>query len=239
MTGVFPYCGEAPIPLDWLSRWNFDPILLLAMTASAALWWFWPGRGDAKAMAGLLAACCFVFVSPFCAMGSALFLVRIVHDLILTLVIAPLAVAAFRLRDLPIKGSLAGWTAAHLIVFLGWHAPPLYAAAMSSDLAFWAMQVTVAGSAAIWWTRLLADRSLGAVLSLLAGMVGMGLLGALLTFADHAFYTTHWFTTHSWGLTPLEDQQLAGIVMWAPAAAIYLLIAMVTLYRGVLKERPA
>lgn len=239
MKGPFPYCGEAPVPLDWLGRWNFDPVLLSAMAACAILWFAWPARGDGKAMGGLLAVCLFVFVSPFCAMGSALFLVRILHDLMLTLVIAPLAVAAFRLRDLPAIGSLAVWTAVHLIVFLGWHAPPLYAVAMSSDLAFWAMQATIAGSAAIWWARLLADRSLGAVLSLLAGMVGMGLLGALLTFADHPFYAPHWLTTAAWGLSPLEDQQLAGIVMWAPAAAIYLLIAMVTLYRGVLKERPA
>ena len=29
-----------------------------------------------------------------------------------------------------------------------------------------------------------------------------------------------------YGLTPLEDQQNAGLIMWAPAAALYLFAAL-------------
>ena len=32
--------------------------------------------------------------------------------------------------------------------------------------------------------------------------------------------------------TPLEDQQIAGLIMWAPASAAYLLIALAILYRS-------
>ncbi len=60
----------------------------------------------------------------------------------------------------------------------------------------------------------------------------MGALGALLTFANRALYAPHWLTTQVWGLSPLEDQQVAGIVMWAPASLVYMLAALVILYRS-------
>ena len=47
----------------------------------------------------------------------------------------------------------------------------------------------------------------------------MGLLGALLTFAGTPIYAPHFGATMLYGLTPLEDQQNAGLIMWAPAAA--------------------
>ena len=50
----------------------------------------------------------------------------------------------------------------------------------------------------------------------------MGFLGALLTFGVRPFYAVHAFTTWPWGLSPLEDQQLGGIIMWIPAGAIFL-----------------
>ncbi|MDQ8028281.1 MAG: cytochrome c oxidase assembly protein [Brevundimonas sp.] len=66
----------------------------------------------------------------------------------------------------------------------------------------------------------------------------MGLLGALLTFADDALYAPHLLTTLAWGLTPLEDQQTAGLIMWAPAAALYLAAALIILGRWIGPDRP-
>jgi putative membrane protein len=62
--------------------------------------------------------------------------------------------------------------------------------------------------------------------------VQMGLLGALLTFSDRAFYAPHWLTTGAWGLSPLEDQQVGGMIMWAPGAAVYLVVVLVPLSRS-------
>jgi putative membrane protein len=53
-------------------------------------------------------------------------------------------------------------------------------------------------------------------------MVLMGLLGALITFAGEPLYAPHFATVWPWGLSALEDQQLAGLIMWAPAAGLYL-----------------
>ena len=79
----------------------------------------------------------------------------------------------------------------------------------------------------------------GATTALLATMVAMGALGALLTFSGTALYAPHWMTTQIWGMTPLEDQQIAGIIMWAPASLIYLLAAMAILYRSLDQRQPA
>ena len=49
-----------------------------------------------------------------------------------------------------------------------------------------------------------------------------GLLGALLTFAGRPLYVAYLPTTTAWGLTPLEDQQLSGLMMWIPASLIHL-----------------
>ena len=38
----------------------------------------------------------------------------------------------------------------------------------------------------------------------------------------------------AWNMTPLEDQQAAGLIMWAPAAAAYLLAALWRIH-GLLK----
>src|SRR4030095_529764 len=46
--------------------------------------------------------------------------------------------------------------------------------------------------------------------------------GALLTFANTPWYPVYRDTTAAWGLTPLEDQQLGGLIMWGPAGGGFL-----------------
>jgi putative membrane protein len=88
------------------------------------------------------------------------------------------------------------------------------------------MQVSLLGSAIGFWRAVRAAPVPAAVAGLLATMVQMGLLGALLTFAGRPLYACHAITTQPWGLTPLEDQQLAGLIMWVPGGAIYLAAAL-------------
>lgn len=55
------------------------------------------------------------------------------------------------------------------------------------------------------------------VFYLFATAMHSGALGALLTFAPSPWYPAYEGATAAWGLTPLEDQQLAGLIMWIPA----------------------
>lgn len=58
--------------------------------------------------------------------------------------------------------------------------------------------------------------------ALLTTVGQMGLLAALIVFAPKPLYAAHWLSTAAWGISPLADQQLAGLLMWGPAALPYL-----------------
>ena len=216
-----PYCGTAPGAGDW--RWNLDPVLLAVLVlATGLIAWRLSGRRRVFGLAAM-AVLGIGFVSPLCALSSALFSARTVHHVLLVAVAAPLLAAALPLRR---RGSLALATAVQAAIFWAWHAPDVYAAALSNDAIYWIMQISLLASATWFWSVVRASSAPAAVGGLLAAMLAMGLLGAVLTFAGQAVYAPHAYTTLAWGLTPLEDQQAAGLIMWAPAAALYLFAAL-------------
>lgn len=227
------YCGSAPEPAELLSRWNWDPWLLAVLAAVSIGYATLAPRQPLRdgAFAALVLSIVVLFVSPFCALGAALFTVRVVHHLALVFLVAPLLGLIWPTTLQRVRGSLALWTAVQAVVFWLWHAPAPYAGALSNDGLFWAMQLSITVSSAVWWGKLLRAPATGAVASLLVAMVLMGLLGALLTFTPRAIYAPHLLTTQAWGLTPLEDQQIGGIVMWAPGSLVYLLTALAILFR--------
>ena len=170
-----------------------------------------------------------LFVSPLCPLSSALFSVRVVHHALLATVVAPLLARA--LPRLRIGGGLPGWTAAHVLTLWLWHAPPVYNQALASDAICWARQLSILATASGCWAALRRAEVPGAVLMLLLATMTMGLLGALITFASVPLYGPHLLTTAAWGLSALEDQQLGGLIMWAPASLAYLLAALFQLGR--------
>lgn len=227
-----PYCGAAPDPGQWSSAFNLDPLLLIVLVLTAFSARALETAAERRRVYLAIGVALFLFVSPFCALGSALFAARVVHHLVLVLALAPLLAHFDFVGRFARRAPLAFLTALQIVTFWAWHAPPLYSAALSSDAVFWAMQVTLCFSAALWWARLREAQAGPVVISLLATMVLMGLLAALLTFSDTAFYEPHWLTTQSWGFSPLEDQQLAGILMWVPGSLAYLFLALTVLYRS-------
>lgn len=240
-TGTWlPYCGAAPSPTELITRWNLDPPLIAALLLLPA-WGLTATGGMTTARRrcflaawGLLVL---LFVSPLCALSSALFGARVVHHVLLAAAIAPLLAAALpRVRP---PGGIIVWTAAHLALFWLWHAPPVYAWALSHDAGYWLMQLTILGSAIGFWTAIRRASAPAAVMALFAAMVAMGALGALITLATRPLYAPHQFGPLLWGLTPLEDQQIAGLIMWAPAAGIYLAAALLIVARWFERERHA
>ena len=233
-----PYCGAAPSPETWLTRWNLDPLLLLFfLLLCAAYSRLLPEVRPAQRKwfgAGFLLLL-FLFVSPFCALTSALFSARVSHHVLLAAVVAPLFAASLP-RLARLRGSLAIWTAVQALIFWAWHSPDLYAWALSENFAYWLMQLTLLGSAIGFWMAVRRASAPAAAAALLATTVQMGLLGALITFAGSPLYAPHYASTLAWGYTPLEDQQLAGLIMWAPAAGLYLAAALALIGRWFAQE---
>ena len=99
------------------------------------------------------------------------------------------------------------------------------------------MQFTLLASAMGFWIAVRRTSPTTAMGAILITTVLMGLLGALITFAVRPLYAPHFASTLSWGVAPLEDQQLAGITMWAPGSIAYLAAAMWIGWRWLNAER--
>ena len=102
-----------------------------------------------------------------------------------------------------------------------------------SSTIYWSMHITMAGAAVWLWITLVAgapEMSIRVILAGLFSTVQMGFLGALITFLPRAMYTPHFLTTAAWGLTPLQDQQLGGVVMWVPGCIIFLAAATMVMW---------
>lgn len=232
-----PYCGIAPAPDGLMARWNGDPVLIAALILATGCYRFLPSDAtQRRCFLAALALAALLFLSPLCALTSALFAARTVHHTLLTAALAPLLAIAFAPVARPPRGGIAVWTVAHTFAFWLWHAPPAYAAALSSDMLYWTMQASLLVTAWGMWAHIRTAALPFGIAALLAMMVQMGLLGALLVFNADALYAPHYLSTQAWGFSPLEDQQLAGLIMWAPAAGLYLAGALWMLARWLVVE---
>src|SRR5829696_8157227 len=221
----------------------------------------WEGIWFAGGWLALLVA----LVSPMHAWGRVLFSAHMTQHEVLMLVAAPLLVLgrpliAF-LWALPVNWSrrignlgkvgpvsrvwqtltipLVAWLV-HAIALWMWHIPALFEAVLRYESVHTAQHLSFLISALLFWWALIHGRqgAMGygaAVLYLFTTSVHSGVLGALITVAGSVWYPSYAGLTSSWGLTPLEDQQLGGLIMWIPAGLVYL-IAGLALFAGWLRE---
>lgn len=118
----------------------------------------------------------------------------------------------------------------HMLILWGWHMPLLYQAALHHASVHRLEHLAFLGAAwLLWWTVIepvggQARYGVSILAIFLTALQG-GILGALLTFSTALWYPLYAPLTARWGLTPLADQQLAGVIMWVPAGIIYLLAA--------------
>lgn len=236
MHSPIPYCGTPPLPSELLGRFNLDPALISCLLILAGLHVrsAWRSGAAGAVTAGWIVAAA-AFISPLCALSVSLFSARIGQHMILILIAAPLIALG-----LPRRGSRSGgwraWLAA--AAFFGflwfWHMPLPYDATFTSTPVYWSMHVTLFGSAILLWREILHHSSEHAFEALAVGVLSsmqMGLLGAILTLAEHPLFVPHLLTTQAWGFTPLEDQQLGGTLMWVPGIVLFLWTSLRSLLR--------
>ena len=107
-----------------------------------------------------------------------------------------------------------------------WHIPALFEAALAQGVLHYLQHASFLGSGLLFWWALLprGRRQCAhgvAVMHFFFTALHTGLLGLLLALAPRLWYPANAAGVGLWTLTPLEDQQLAGLVMWVPAGLIY------------------
>ncbi|CAN7731374.1 cytochrome c oxidase assembly protein [Pseudorhodoferax sp. LjRoot39] len=214
--------GKPPaLPQDWWLHWSLAPATLVPLLGLLAWLLMHCRKPLAFAGWGLLAL---ALVSPLCRLAATLASAHMAQLMLLLAGMALLALGSLPRAHMPKPGPAA---AVHGVLLWLWHWPPLYAAVLTyAGLHVFAMALLLASAWWFWRAVLLAPlpRRGTALLALLATMAHTGLLGALLTFAAEPLYAAP--GARAWGLEPLHDQQLAGLLMWVLGALAYLLAAM-------------
>jgi YVTN family beta-propeller protein len=133
--------------------------------------------------------------------------------------------------------SAIGATFIQTIALWLWHAPAFFNRALLSESWHAAQHISLVFSALLFWwsmSRAAAERRHGvAAFWLFFTSLQSGLLGALMSFAEGPWYVRYaeLGLSGTFGLTPLEDQQLAGLIMWIPGGAIHAIVAFWYLHR--------
>ncbi|WP_458759613.1 cytochrome c oxidase assembly protein [Afipia sp. TerB] len=186
-------------------------------------------------------------VSPLHWLGERLFTFHMIEHEIIMAVSAPLLVIArpvgTLLWSLPrrlrlkvggmmrhhITRRLWDWLSAgrnatllHAIAIWAWHAPALFDATIDNVFLHRLQHLSFFVTAVLfWWSVFRRSEAGAAAWHVFITMLHTSALGALMALAPRVLYQQQTAAAAAWGLTPLEDQQLAGIIMWVPAGTIY------------------
>jgi putative membrane protein len=195
-------------------------------------------------------------LSPVHALSGVLLSVHMAQHELLMLVAAPLVVLGVPLsvflwafgqeervrigRVVAAPAVRRAWTALtgpmvvfalHAAAIWVWHVPVLYEAALRSEAVHTLQHVAFFVTATLFWFSVVAGRygrvGYGAsVLYVFLTALHTSVLGALLTLAPSLVYPLYGTRDATWGVDPLEHQQLAGLVMWIPAGALLACVAL-------------
>jgi cytochrome c oxidase assembly factor CtaG len=209
----------------------------------------WRAASYAAGWIALAAALC----SPLHQLGEHLFTFHMIEHEIVMAVAAPLVVlarpaiaalwalpvaarqlVARALRGRAVRTSWRALTRPGCATLLHggaiwlWHVPGVFDAAVTTAWIHRVQHLSFFLTAVLFWWALVRINEYGiATWHLFVTMIHTSVLGALMALAPRVLYGVQTADAAQWGLTPLEDQQLAGMVMWVPAGTIYAGAALV------------
>lgn len=243
----------------FIQQWHFDPLIMILIMGIIYLYYLITGFKEGKNTLFFLSAI-FLFIlaecSPLNALGMRYFSAHMIAHVVELLICGPLLVVSFtpqRISPLhdPIstlssffnKHSWLAWFCGVGIMWF-WHIPVLFDGALNAmHSSFSFIPVLHGGSMLLAgilfsWPIFGPFKSahlqpLTGIVYLFTACVSCSLLGLLITFAP--LNTWHNFTGMStgnpWNISPAEDQQAAGLIMWVPCCFVYLSGCLYLLYR--------
>lgn len=122
-----------------------------------------------------------------------------------------------------------------------WHTPRLYEASLHNEVIHFAEHASFFVTAFFFWqvfadiaedARMVRSARFGLGIFMVFGvMLVSGFLGVLIAFSPYVWYPSYAHETIRYGLTALEDQQLAGTIMWVPSGVAYVAAALLVIWR--------
>ncbi len=200
-------------------------------------------------------------VSPIDALGDTyLFSAHMAQHLLLLLVAPPLlllgippemAARALRLRfmdrlERAVSQPLVAWILGMGVMWL-WHYPLLYNASLADEGVHLLEHLSFLVTATIFWWPIVApleERRMRLIISipyLFFASAASGTLGIFLAFAHPGLYPAYLapddrygilsLIREKWGISPANDQQAGGLLMWVAGTPVYLSGALYSLVR--------
>jgi putative membrane protein len=187
-------------------------------------------------------------VTPIDSLSNvALFSVHMVQHILLMLLASAfllLGTPGYWIRylyDLPILKQLLPIVTHPLVTLISfnvvlwiWHVPALYDGALLNPNIHILEHMMFLSFGVLMWLPVIHDVPPKHVLSypariayLFACMVSSSILGAIFTFAPTIVIPFYGNAPLVFGLSPLTDQQLAGLIMWVPGSGIFFVAILV------------
>jgi putative membrane protein len=220
------------------TSFTFEPVFL-GLTGLAALAYAWaarherpPARRIALFAVGLLLIAASLNSPLETIAAKRLLLVHLLQNALIADIAPPLILLgltagmrtwldAHGARRVRARYALVAWLAA----WYGTHLAGFYDWALRSE---WPLNVEhgllILGGLLFWWPLVSGRLTPPAAIAYLgAGFVTSSFLGLALTFSSRPFYSFYEHTQRLWGLSPIRDQNLGGIVMNGEQTVVFLL----------------
>jgi putative membrane protein len=180
-----------------------------------------------------------------------LFSAHMVQHLILTLAVPPLMIAGtpgWMLRPLlrvPVLGAVARrvTTVAACftlfnVVLSFWHLPPMYNLALAHHSVHILQHLMfIAASVLMWWPLLspLPELPRAAypvqMLYCFLMVIPMSVISIYIAMADTLLYPAYAVAPRIMGITPMQDQQYGGLIMWIPGGVFFYAVMTVVFFK--------
>ena len=215
-----------------------------------------PGYGRLALFALGLLVILAALVSPIDALGDQLLLMHMVQHILL-LDFAPILLilglnkvllrpVTRRVNAIERRAGVFAHPAFAVIAYAGfmwfWHVPALYDAALHHATIHAIEHLCFSAAGTLYWWHLLSPirnrhrlGGMGPVAYMISTKLLVGILGIVLAFAPASFYPFYERHPHYWGLSPSEDQSMAGLLM-ALEQSIVMGIALVWVFVQMLGE---
>ena len=243
------------MPRPW-QAWDLHPSVVIGLVLLGGLYVSWGGlaarRRQVAAFVGALVVLFFALNGPLHNLSDDyLFSAHMAQHLVLTLLFPPLLlygtpawVARRLLRPAWVRRVAAAVTRPLVAAALFtapmalWHLPVFYEAALRHHPLHIVQHLVFLATAVLMWWPVLSPvpevprlHYAGQLLYLFLLGIPMSVVGALITLADQVLYPFYAAAPRVFGLPPLADQQIGGLMMWVPGGLVFWLAMTVVWFR--------